>query len=80
MANIGSAISKLLEQARDAGATPEQINNLRQGFKMQYDWSATKKKVTPTRRKQRRLEQKAARRRNRGKNKGISNRKGQVRK
>ena len=80
MANIGSAISKLLEQARDAGATPEQVNRMRQEFRMQFDWSPTKKKATPAQRKRRRLEQKASRRANRGKTKGISNRKGQVKK
>lgn len=65
MKDIGSAISKLLEQARDAGATPEQIGHMRKEFKMQFDWSATKKKVTPEQRKKKAKKQKASRKANR---------------
>lgn len=80
MANIASAISNLLSQARDAGATPQQMANLRQGFQMQYDWRPTKKTLSPEQRKKKRDMQKASRKTNRGKTKGISNRKGQVKK
>lgn len=77
MPNIGSAISNLLHQARDAGATPEQMAHLRQGFQMQFDWSPTKKRVSHEKRRRLRKIQKESRRRNRGTGKGISNRKGQ---
>lgn len=70
MSKIISAISKLLTQAREAGASPQQINNLRQGFKMQYDWSPTKTSVSPEKRKRIRKLQKEARRVNRGVNRG----------
>lgn len=67
MSKIMSAISTLLKQARDAGATPEQMANLRRGFQTQFDWHPTKKKVTQAKRKSLRKLQKEARRRNRGK-------------
>jgi hypothetical protein len=65
MTNIASAISTLLQQAREAGATPEQIKNLRQGFAMQYDWKPTKKTLTPADRKKKSKAQKKARKANR---------------
>lgn len=77
MTNIATAISGLLSQARDAGATPQQLAELRQGFRMQFDWSPTKKTVSPEKRRRLRKIQKESRRRNRGTGKGISNRKGQ---
>jgi len=76
MKNIATAISSLLAQARDAGATPEQIHNLRQGFRMQFDWNPTKKRVSSAKRRRLRKIQKESRRRNRGTGKGVSNRKG----
>ena len=80
MVNTATVISGLLAQARDAGATPQQIAELRQGFRMQFDWSPTKKVVSAEKRKRLRKIQKESRRRNRGTGKGISNRKGQMRK
>ena len=77
MANIATAISGLLKQAREAGATPAQMTELRRGFQMQFDWNPTKKKIDPTKRRRLRKIQKESRRRNRGTSKGVSNRKGQ---
>ncbi len=70
MKNILNSISTLLSQARDAGAAPDQIRNLRQGFKMQFGWSPTKKTISSTKRKRIRKLQKEARRVNRGTNRG----------
>lgn len=70
MSKIISAISNLLAQARDAGATPDQIRNIRQGFKLEYDWSPTKKRISPAKRKRLRTLQKQARRVNRASNRG----------
>jgi hypothetical protein len=77
MANIATAISGLLRQAREAGATPQQMAELRMGFRTQFDWNPTKKRLSPAKRKHLRKIQKESRRRNRGTGKGISNRKGQ---
>lgn len=76
MKNPITAIGALLSQARDAGATPEQMHNLRQAFRMQFDWHPTKKRLTDEQRKKKRAIQKASRRANRGTGKGQSNRKG----
>jgi len=71
-----SSISTLLSQARDAGATPEQMQNLRQAFRMQFDWHPTKRRLTDAQRKKKRAIQKASRKANRGTGKGQANRKG----
>lgn len=66
MSNMLNAISRLLTQAREAGADRAQMHELRQGFKMQYDWRPTKKTISPEKRKRLRKLQKQARRVNRG--------------
>lgn len=76
MDHLFSKISKLLQAARDAGAEPAEIAEMRRHFKMTTDWSPTKKRVSPEKRKARRKQQKLSRRANRGTTKGQPNRKG----
>ena len=77
MSNLSTVISGLLAEARDAGATPEQMKNLRAGFRLQFGWNPTKHVPSDEERRAHRKRQKAARRANRGRHKGQSNRKGQ---
>ncbi len=70
MSKVLNAISQLLTQARDAGADPTQMRELRKGFKIQFGWHPTKKSISPQKRKRLRTLQKQARRVNRASNRG----------
>lgn len=76
----GSLIDRMLnmiKEAREQGATPAQLDELRKHMRLQTGFHPTKKRTTLDQRKKKRMAAKAARKVNRGLSKGYVNRKGQ---
>lgn len=70
-------LEKLLEKAKEEGASDQDIKDIRRYFKMTTDWNPTRKIPTDEERKRKRRAQKISRRLNRGKMKGQKCHKGQ---
>ena len=63
--NLSDKISNILEQAKEAGASVDQLAEIRHMFKTQTDWHPTKKRPTDEQRKKKRKMQKESRKANR---------------
>lgn len=72
-----SKLRQLLEQAKDAGASDNDLAEIRQQFLMMTDFRPTKKVLTRKQRRTKRLMQRASRKTNWGTFKGRKCHKGQ---
>lgn len=70
-------LGEFIKNAREAGASDKDLAEIRRQFLMMSDFHPTKKTYTKEQRRRKRLTQKASRKHNRGKTKGIKCHKGQ---